>query len=244
MARLDIELTVRGICKSRSQAQASIKESNVLLNGNICLKPNKEIKETDTLALVQIPKYVSRGGDKLESAIISFGLGDLKDKVALDIGSSTGGFTDCLLQAGVSRVYAVDVGTAQLDPMLRSDPRVMVFEKTDIRSVKTLPERVGIIVVDVSFISLEYIIPTLGHFIQPRADIIALVKPQFEVGRGKVNRQGLVTDESLYAKVLEKISKSFISHGFVVEKIIDSPFLGGTGNREFLAHVSKKAIDK
>jgi 23S rRNA (cytidine1920-2'-O)/16S rRNA (cytidine1409-2'-O)-methyltransferase len=240
MARLDIELTVRGICKSRAQAQLSIKESNVLLNGNICLKPNKEIKETDTLSLVQIPKYVSRGGDKLAAALLTFGVNGLEGKTALDIGSSTGGFTDCLLQNKVSKVYAVDVGTAQLDSLLRNDARVVVLEKTDIRSLKTLPERVGIIVIDVSFISLDYIIPSLGHFIVPRGDVVALIKPQFEVGRGKVNRQGLVTDQSLYKEVVEKVEKSFGQQGFEVVDTITSPIIGGTGNTEFLIHAVKK----
>jgi 23S rRNA (cytidine1920-2'-O)/16S rRNA (cytidine1409-2'-O)-methyltransferase len=240
MARLDVELTSRGICKSRAQAQLSIKESNVLLNGNICLKPNKEIKETDTLSLVQIPKYVSRGGDKLAAALETFDIKDLEGRVALDIGSSTGGFTDCLLKNKVAKVYAVDVGTAQLDSTLRSDGRIVVLEKTDIRSLKTLPERVSIIVIDVSFISLDYIIPSLGHFIEPRGQVIALIKPQFEVGRGKVNRQGLVTDKNLYKDVIDKIEKSLDNSGFDVKGNITSPIIGGTGNTEFLVHAVKK----
>ena len=240
MARLDIELMARGICKSRAQAQLSIKESNVLLNGNICLKPNKEIKDSDTLSLVQIPKYVSRGGDKLAAALTAFGVENLTGKVALDIGSSTGGFTDCLLQVGVSRVYAVDVGTTQLDPMLRVDQRVAVLEKTDIRSIKSLPERVDIIVIDVSFISLEHVIPVLGHFIKPGGDVVALVKPQFEVGRGKVNRQGLVTDERLYVEVIEKIKKCFTLQSFEINGVMTSPIIGGTGNTEFLMYAKYK----
>ena len=238
MSRLDIELTVRGICKSRAQAQLSIKESNVLLNGNICLKPNKEIKESDILSLVQIPKYVSRGGDKLEAALNAFGIKSLSGKIGLDIGSSTGGFTDCLLQNGVSRVYSVDVGTAQLDKILRDDGRIVVLEKTDIRALKNLPERVDIIVIDVSFISLDHIIPVLRHFLKQNGDVIALIKPQFEVGRGNVNRQGLVTDKNLYLEVIEKIKKCFILQNFEIGGVITSPIVGGTGNTEFLIHAS------
>ena len=240
MARLDMELTMRGLCKSRAQAQLSIKESNVLLNGNICLKPNKEIKESDILSLVQVPKYVSRGGDKLAAAIEVFGIKNLEGKLALDIGSSTGGFTDCLLQNKIAKVYAVDVGTAQLDSTLRTDPRIVLMEKTDIRSLKFLPERVDIIVIDVSFISLDYIIPILGHFLNPKGKVVALVKPQFEVGRGKVNRQGLVTDQSLYKEVLEKIEKSLSLQGFEVSATMTSPITGGTGNTEFLVYAIKK----
>lgn len=240
MARLDLELTARGICKSRAQAQLSIKESNVMLNGNICLKPNKEIKESDILALVKIPKYVSRGGDKLAAAIENFDIKNIEGAVALDIGSSTGGFSDCLLQAGAARVYAVDVGTAQLDILVRSDQRVVVLEKTDIRSLSSLPERADIIVIDVSFISLDHIIPSLGHFIKARGQVIALIKPQFEVGRGKVNRQGLVTDQSLYKDVIEKIKKSFEKNGFDVRAEMTSPVIGGTGNTEFLLYAQKK----
>lgn len=240
MARLDIELTTRGICKSRAQAQLSIKENNVLLNGNICLKPNKEIKESDILSLVQVPKYVSRGGDKLAAAIEAFSIKNLEGKLALDIGSSTGGFTDCLLQNKIAKVYAVDVGTAQLDSTLRTDPRIVLMEKTDIRSLKFLPDRVDIIVIDVSFISLDYIIPILGHFLNPKGRVVALVKPQFEVGRGKVNRQGLVTDQSLYKEVLEKIEKSLTLQGFEVRATMMSPIIGGTGNTEFLVYAIKK----
>ncbi len=240
MARLDLELTQRGLCKSRSQALLSIKEKNVLLNGNLCLKPNKEIKPTDIVSLVAVPKYVSRGGDKLAAALSQFSVSSLADKNALDIGSSTGGFTDCLLQAGAASVVAIDVGTMQFDEDLRKDPRILLKEKTDIRALTSIPKRVDIIVIDVSFISLTHIVPTLSKFVVPGGEVIALVKPQFEVGRGNVNRQGLVTDTSLYDTVLETVSKSFKQNGWSVEDTMESPIIGGTGNTEFLLHAKHK----
>ncbi|MEN9852673.1 MAG: hypothetical protein RI996_616 [Candidatus Parcubacteria bacterium] len=236
MSRLDIELVNRQLSKTRSQALHFIKESNVLLNGIVCTKPNKEIKETDTLALVTEPRFVSRGGDKLSAAIEHFAIVFNAGSVALDIGSSTGGFTDCLLQAGISRVYAVDVGTKQFDETLKKDKRIVLLEKTDIRSLQSLPERVSVVVIDVSFISLTYIIPILRHFINKDAQILMLVKPQFEVGRGNVNRQGLVTNPDLYLEVIEKIKNTCIENSFKVIGYMESPILGGTGNTEFILY--------
>lgn len=236
MSRLDIELVNRKLTKTRSQALHFIKESNVLLNGIVCTKPNKEIKETDILTLVAEPRFVSRGGDKLAAAIEYFTIVFDSESVALDIGSSTGGFTDCLLQSGVSRVYAIDVGTKQFDETLKKDKRIVLLEKTDIRSLHSLSERVGVVVIDVSFISLTYIIPILTHFVERGADLIMLVKPQFEVGRGNVNRQGLVTNPDLYSEVIEKIKKSCKENSFTVMGYMESPILGGTGNTEFLLY--------
>jgi 23S rRNA (cytidine1920-2'-O)/16S rRNA (cytidine1409-2'-O)-methyltransferase len=238
MSRLDIELVNRKVCKTRSQALLAVKERNVLVNGNVCIKPNKEIQETDTLALVAEPRFVSRGGDKLAAAIEHFTIVFSNASIALDIGSSTGGFTDCLLQAGVSRVYAIDVGTKQFDETLRKDKRIVLFEKTDIRSLQTLPERVNVVVIDVSFISLTHIIPTLRHFIEKGTQIIMLIKPQFEVGRGNVNRQGLVTNPDLYGEVIEKIKSTCAENSFEVCGYIESPILGGTGNTEFLLYAT------
>jgi 23S rRNA (cytidine1920-2'-O)/16S rRNA (cytidine1409-2'-O)-methyltransferase len=236
MSRLDIELVQRKICKTRSQALLFVKESNVLLNGVVCTKPNKEIKETDVLSLIAEPRFVSRGGDKLAYALDTFKITFQAGSVGLDIGSSTGGFTDCLLQAGVERVYAVDVGSGQFDEELQKDKRVVLMQKTDIRSLKSLPERADIIVVDVSFISLIHIIPIIKHFIVRGGRVAFLVKPQFEVGKGNVNRQGLVTRPELYIEVLEKIQNSCKENSLHVEGYMQSPVLGGTGNTEFLLY--------
>jgi 23S rRNA (cytidine1920-2'-O)/16S rRNA (cytidine1409-2'-O)-methyltransferase len=234
MPRLDIALVQRRICKTRSQALLAVKEKNVLVNGVLCTRPNKEIKVVDTLALVAEPRFVSRGGDKLAAALEHFKISITSDMVALDIGSSTGGFTDCMLQAGIARVYAVDVGTGQFDTELKLDPRVILKEKTDIRSLVQLPERASIIVVDVSFISLVHIVPKLPLFIEKRGTVVLLVKPQFEVGRGNINRQGLVTNTDLYPKVTDSIESAASQAGFTVVGSMQSPLQGGTGNTEFL----------
>jgi 23S rRNA (cytidine1920-2'-O)/16S rRNA (cytidine1409-2'-O)-methyltransferase len=234
MPRLDIALVERRVCKTRSQALLAVKEKNVLVNGTICTRPNKEIKLSDALGLLREPRFVSRGGDKLAAALEHFKISITSDMVALDIGSSTGGFTDCLLQAGAARVYAIDVGTGQFDPVLKSDPRIILKEKTDIRALTQLPERANIIVIDVSFISLTHIIPRLPLFISKKGIVVLLVKPQFEVGRGNVNRQGLVTNTDLYPKVIESVSAAAVLAGFEILGTMQSPLLGGTGNTEFL----------
>lgn len=239
--RLDTALYQRGIANTRSQAERYVKEGNVLVNGKVELKPSKDVSEKDLLTILEKQKYVSRAGDKLDKALESFGLkNSLKNKIALDIGSSTGGFTDCLLRHGVQKVYAVDVGTDQFDKRLTTESRVVLMEKTDIRDVVSLPELVDIIVVDVSFISLSHIVPRLKKFIKNKAEIVLLIKPQFEVGKENINRQGLVKDESLYGGVLDKIKLLCLENNFVLKDIIDSPILGGSGNKEFLLHAIHK----
>ena len=253
MPRLDIEIVNRGLAKSRALAQSYIAEGKVMLNGNVIDKASKYIKDSDEIIVTDTLQYVSRGGLKLERAIFEWlpslgeGLGMGKDFICLDIGSSTGGFTDCLLQHGATHVTAVDVGSNQLDVTLRDDERIMLFENTDIRSFNP-HQYFDLITIDTSFISLTKIIPHLAQFCFDKGDVrttkvIALVKPQFEVGKGNLNNKGIVKtfdangrdiSSQVYSEVIENIKKSFEDHGFGYISHIDSPIAGGDGNREFL----------
>jgi len=239
--RLDLLLVERNLATSRNQAQALIMEGVVFANGQKVDKAGTLLK-TDTEILVKNSslKYVGRGGLKLESALKNFKV-DVNGYVALDIGASTGGFTDCLLQNGVSKVYAVDVGYGQLDWKLRNDSRIVVMEKINARHMKQedIPERVDIIVIDVSFISLTKIIPPIMQFLKPGALMIALIKPQFEVGKGEVGKGGIVRDENKHTQVVDKITKHLENLNFNVKGVIPSPILGTQGNKEFLIGATK-----
>ena len=202
MERLDVALVRRGLTSSRTQGRALIEAGQVQVNGATVRKPGARVREADAITLLSRPRYVSRGGQKLEAALRHFDL-SVAGRTALDVGASTGGFTDCLLQHGAAKVYAVDVGRSQLAPALRADPRVQAMEQTDIRTLSALPERVDLIVVDVSFISLRLILPHLPRFLKPDAPgVVALVKPQFEAGPGRTNRRGVLTDERLRRQVV------------------------------------------
>ena len=194
------------------------------------IKPESEITIKD-----KTQKYVSRGGLKLEGALNHFKI-DVKNKVALDIGASTGGFTDCLLQHGVSKVYALDVGYGQLDWKLRNDDRVILMEKVNARNLQTedIPESVDIIVIDVSFISLTKVITPAIQFLKPNGLLIALIKPQFEVGKGEVGKGGIVRDEEKHNDVIDKITRHLQEQNFSIMGVIPSPILGAEGNKEFL----------
>ena len=285
MPRLDIEIVNRGLARSRALAQSYIGEGNVLVNGMVIDKASKNINESDEITIQNKLKYVSRGGLKLERALLEFcpnlttdhnhpipspspkegshpdallpflwrrGRGMGKDFICLDIGSSTGGFTDCLLQYGATHVTAVDVGSNQLDASLRSDDRITLYENTDIRNLFGILNKenknikFNLITIDVSFISLTKIIPYLGVFCFDKekdiidqeykkdkriTKVIALVKPQFEVGKGNS------LSDNVYEEVIENIKKCFEQNGFTYVGHIDSPITGGDGNREFLMYV-------
>jgi 23S rRNA (cytidine1920-2'-O)/16S rRNA (cytidine1409-2'-O)-methyltransferase len=232
--RLDQALVSRGLVKSRSQAQDFIFRGSVEVNGEVVTKPSKDVEIADTLHVTESTQYVGRGGIKLEGALRMFALSP-KDKICLDIGASTGGFTDCLLTYGASLVYAVDVGSDQLDHTLASNPRVVSIEQTDIRDIQMFPKKVDLVVIDVSFISLSHIVPVLSRFIKSHGDVIALIKPQFEVGKDNI-QNGIVKNEALYVELLPKIQRLFEQHGFTHCQIIDSPIRGGEGNKEFFIH--------
>ncbi|AEA34404.1 23S rRNA (cytidine-2'-O)-methyltransferase TlyA [Hippea maritima] len=232
--RLDLFLVENGFVETRSRAKQIIEEGGVRISEKVITKPSFNVKDGDSVDVVDVLKYVSRAGLKLEAAIDEFGV-DVNGKICLDVGSSTGGFTDCLLKKGASTVVAVDVGKAQLHESLRTDPRVVLFEETDIREFKT-DKKFDIVTVDVSFISLKYILKPIFGFLKDNGDCIALVKPQFEVGRGKTKR-GIVKEKRLIESVLSDIKVFALECGFVIEGLMQSPITGKDGNREFLMYL-------
>jgi len=234
--RLDLMLVDKKLVVSRERAKALIMAGRVTVNEQLADKPGTQVSEADDIELKgsDLP-YVSRGGLKLEAALKEFGI-DIKGLVCLDAGASTGGFTDCLLQHGASKVYAVDVGYGQFAWKLRQDPRVVVIERTNIRHMpaEALPEKVDLVTVDVSFISLKIVVPAVLKFLKRRARILTLIKPQFEVGKGKVGKGGVVRDPAQHEAVIRDLRAFFSSMGLICEPVIPSPVLGPKGNREFL----------
>ena len=233
--RLDRLLVEKGIAPSRQRAQAMIMAGKVLVNNRPVDKAGFLVGQNDDIELKgkDIP-YVSRGGLKLEGALQSFELNPA-GLVCLDVGASTGGFTDCLLQNGAARVYAVDVGYGQLAWKLRQDPRVAVIERTNIRhmQIEAIAEPVDLATIDVSFISLKIVVPAVAAFLKNGARLLALIKPQFEVGKDQVGKGGVVRDASLHNRVIHNLSAFFVELGFLSETVIPSPILGPKGNREF-----------
>jgi len=229
----------KGLAASRQRAQAMIMAGNVLVNCQLVEKSGHLISEASEITLKgeTIP-YVSRGGLKLEKALESFAV-SVQGLVCLDVGASTGGFTDCLLQHGALRVYAVDVGYGQLAWQLRQDARVTAIERMNIRNMplKMLPEPVDLVTIDVSFISLKIVVPTVMKFIKKPAWIIALIKPQFEVGKGKVGKGGVVRDPLQHESVLNELDQFFKDSGWTCLAVVPSPILGPSGNKEFLIHL-------
>lgn len=236
--RIDQLLVDRGLADSRQKAQALVLAGQVLVNGQKAAKPGQTVSLDSPLELLAKLPYVSRGGLKLAGALDHFKIG-VTGKVCLDVGASTGGFTDCLLQRGARRVYAVDVGAGQFDWKLRNDPRVVVREHLNARYLK--PEDVGepceLVVCDVSFISVTMILPVLPGTMREDGELIILIKPQFEVGRADVGKGGIVRDPALHQAVCRKIEAAVGELGFKSE-IMESPILGAEGNREFLLHAS------
>lgn len=236
--RIDRLLVERGLVESRERAQALIIAGQVLVNEQKQDKSGALVPEDAEIRILgeQLP-YVSRGGLKLESALREFRV-SVTGRTALDVGASTGGFTDCLLQHGCEKVYAVDVGYGQMAWKLRQDPRVVVIERTNIRTMDPLliPVPVDIVVIDASFISLEKVIPSILKFLKTGSDIIALIKPQFEVGRELVGKGGIVRDETARAAAVEKVVSVFREKGFEVKGVVPSPITGQDGNVEFLIH--------
>ncbi|MBC7092901.1 TlyA family RNA methyltransferase [Candidatus Bipolaricaulota bacterium] len=236
--RLDVLLVERGLAASRAQAQALIRAGQVRVKGQVVDKPSAAVAGDAVLEVSAPPRYVSRGGEKLAAALQAFGV-DPAGKVCLDVGASTGGFTDCLLQHGAARVYAVDVGRGQLDWRLRNDPRVVVKEGLNARYLRPadIGEPVDLATVDVAFISLRLILPPLRGIVKPHGDVVALVKPQFEAGRGSV-RRGVVRDPEVHREVLIGIA-AFAREtlSWSVRGATPSPLLGPAGNREFFLHL-------
>lgn len=237
--RLDAELVRRGLAASRGEAQATVAAGRVLVNGAVADKPARLVAAGDAIVIEgPPPRFVSRGGEKLDAALDHFGI-DVRGLTVLDVGASTGGFTDCLLDRGATRVIALDVGHGQLHPRIRADERVHVLERTNIR--ETTPATIGglvdAVVVDVSFISLTLVIPILVTLCQPGAPMVLLVKPQFEAGRIEVSKgRGVITDPAIHARVRDEVAASLRAAGCDVIGWMESPILGGEGNKEFLVH--------
>ena len=236
--RLDQLLVQRGLAESREQAQRLIRAGMVSVGEQLASKPGHQYKDDAGIRLKEKEKYVSRGGLKIEGAWKEFGF-DLEDAVCLDIGSSTGGFTDFMLQHGASKVYAVDCGTNQLHYKLRQDPRVVVMENTNARYLTEadIPEKAGFCSIDTSFISLTKILPPLKILMNPGGHIVSLIKPQFEAGRDQVGKGGVVRDPAIHQEVIEKV-RAFGTRelGFQWLELCTSPIKGPKGNIEFLAH--------
>lgn len=238
--RIDKLLCDRGLAEGRQQARALILEGTVLVNDQRIDKPGIKVDPSSTIRLKRLPRtYVSRGGKKLERALDAFAP-DIHGWVCLDVGASTGGFTDCLLQRGASKVYAVDVGHNQLDWKLRSDARVVAIEGLNARYLKLedIGEPVDLITLDLSFISLTLVLPALRLFAKANTKILCLIKPQFEVGKGQVEKGGLVTDPRKHLQVIEKVGSAARSLGYTVAGVVDSPILGADGNKEFFMGLS------
>jgi 23S rRNA (cytidine1920-2'-O)/16S rRNA (cytidine1409-2'-O)-methyltransferase len=234
--RLDLTLTERGLAASREKARAMILAGDVRVNGQTETRASALV-EADAEITVEAPaRFVSRGGEKLEHALSRFEI-DVAGRVCLDVGASTGGFTDCLLQRRAARVYAVDVGYGQLDARLRADERVVVMERTNIRDLASLPERPSIAVIDAAFISLTLVLPPTVALLAADGDVVALVKPQFEAGRREVSRRGVVTDPLVHATVIGRVAWWCVNNRLRVRNLAASPLLGPAGNREFFLHL-------
>lgn len=237
--RLDVLLTEQGLAESRSLAQRLIMAGRVRVNGQVVLKPSVQVLPEAQVVLEHGPKFVSRGGEKLEAALLAFGLVDLAGKICADVGASTGGFTDCLLQFGAEKVFAIDVGYGELHWKLRNDPRVVVMERTNARFLESLPQRVSLVSIDASFISLRVFLPVFPAWLDVAGgEVVALIKPQFEAGRGDVARgQGVIRDSRIHRQVLLDVLDAAQNAGYAVRGLIRSPLLGPKGNTEFLARL-------
>src|SRR5687767_4859334 len=260
--RLDVLLVERGLAESRAKAQAMIMAGQVRVAGQVTLKPGTAISADSVLTVDWGPRFVSRGGEKLDAALESFAI-DVMGLICADVGASTGGFTDCLLQRGAAKVYAIDVGKGILHWKLRNDPRLVVMEETNARYVESLPEPVSLVTVDASFISLKILLPVIKRWFFPpfdetqdrassfgeqrkwkeeRAGVIALIKPQFEAGKKDVARgDGVIRDPEIHKQVLLDVLGFAQQEGFQVRGLIKSPLLGPKGNAEFLVWLEENA---
>jgi 23S rRNA (cytidine1920-2'-O)/16S rRNA (cytidine1409-2'-O)-methyltransferase len=234
--RLDRLLVERGLAPTREKAQALIMAGAVLVDGRKAAKSGQPVGVEARVEVLAQPPFVGRGGLKLDAAIAHFGI-CVADRICLDIGASTGGFTDCLLQRGAARVHAVDVGAGQLDWKIRSDPRVIVHEKLNARYLRRedLGEPIDLTVCDVSFISVILILPAIYPLLQPGGEIVILVKPQFEAGKGQVGKGGIVREPELHQAACRRVDHALRQSGYETA-IIESPILGAEGNREFLLY--------
>jgi 23S rRNA (cytidine1920-2'-O)/16S rRNA (cytidine1409-2'-O)-methyltransferase len=237
--RLDVLLVELSLAESRSQAQRLIMAGQVRVDGQVAFKPGFSVSSQAVIEVDRRPRFVSRGGDKLEAALAVFHP-QIAGKVCADVGASTGGFTDCLLQHGAATVYAIDVGSGILEWKLRQDRRVVVMEGTNARFIDRLPEPVELVTVDASFISLKILLPVIKDWFGPQGgEAVTLIKPQFEAGRQTASRcKGVVRDPQVHRQVLENVLNFALDAGYSIRGLIRSPLLGPKGNVEFLAHLT------
>ena len=233
-------MVTRGLAASHDWAQRLVRAGEVRVKGQVIAQPATLIDQDDEITVDQPPKYVSRGGFKLDAALGQFNLNPT-GLVCADVGSSTGGFTDCLLQRGAAKVYALDVGTGILHWRLRNDPRVILREQVNVRYVDALAESIDLAVIDVSFISLTLILPQVFGWMKPAGSIIALIKPQFEAERDQVGKGGIVRDAAVHQAVVERIQNFAEQRQWPSVGLIDSPILGTDGNKEFLIRLKRSA---
>ena len=240
--RLDISIYKRGLAASRERARQMIKGGFIYLNGKQALKTSCNVNENDKIDIIgETLKFVSRGGIKLEYAVKAFGL-DFNGLTAIDMGASTGGFSDCMLQGGAEKIYAVDVGSGQLHEKIKNNPKVINMEQVNIRDMlfEDIGEKVDFISIDTSFISLKLILPKAFMFIKESGNIVALIKPQFEAGRANIGKGGIVKDKKIHGKVVKDIFDFVTQNGFTPVNIVPSPITGGDGNKEYLMHIKRQ----
>lgn len=238
-SRIDVLMVERGLAESRSQAQRLIMAGQVRKGGQLVHKPSETAVDSEQIEIIAPAKFVSRGGEKLEAALLAFKI-DPSGWTCADVGASTGGFTDCLLQSGAARVFAIDVGKGQLHWRLRNDGRVIPLEGNNARYLDQLPELVNLVVIDVSFISLALILPMARAWLRPDGVIIALIKPQFEAGKSQVRKGGVVRDEEVHDQVLHNVLRDADQIGLHALGLILSPLRGPKGNIEFLVFLSQR----
>jgi 23S rRNA (cytidine1920-2'-O)/16S rRNA (cytidine1409-2'-O)-methyltransferase len=231
--RIDILLVEKGLAGSRALAQRLVMAGQVRVDGQVVNKSSRRVASEAEISVDLGPRFVSRGGEKLSAALEAFNI-DVNQMICADVGASTGGFTDCLLQNGAVRVYAIDVGQGQLHWRLRNDPRVVVMERTNARYLEMLDEEMNLVTIDVSFISLGLIFPSVSKWLRPDGQVIALIKPQFEAGREFVGKGGVVRDRQIHRKVIEDVITTARKHHLFPRGLIRSPMIGPKGNVEFL----------
>jgi 23S rRNA (cytidine1920-2'-O)/16S rRNA (cytidine1409-2'-O)-methyltransferase len=236
--RLDEALVDRGFAENRSRAKALIMAGDVLVAGQPVLQAGANVRESDAIELKAKPRFVSRGGEKLDHALETFQL-RVEDQICADIGASTGGFVDCLLQRGAKRVYAIDVGYGQLDDRLRNDARVINMERTNARYLDALPEPIDLVTVDASFISLALLFPAANRVMAPNGICLPLIKPQFEAGRADIGKGGVVKSAAVHRRVLENVVAAAAIHGMKLKGLTKSPLKGPAGNIEFIGYFER-----
>jgi len=240
--RIDILLIERGLADSRALAQRLVMAGQVRVEGQVVIKASRRVPSNAHISVDLGPRFVSRGGEKLSAALEAFEI-DVHELICADVGASTGGFTDCLLQNGAAKVYAIDVGQGQLHWRLRNDPRVVVMERKNARYLTGLEELVNLVTIDVSFISLGLIFPSIRKWLEANGEVIALIKPQFEAGRDLVGKGGVVRDPEVHRKVVEDLIHRAKEHHLFPRGLIRSPILGPKGNVEFLIWLLPQETD-